>query len=293
MPRTNSSVPATILEIDLPESSWPSNLETTGDYLAVQIHASNKSWTVLLYKDRGDKASSGPCPGEDQQQIQQIAMQLASMGGRLIKQSEHPPSALPDLDPDDLETLIRGATIHVEVSGEFRGSGVVTEIRGKKYVLTAGHCITPDGPRWVCFTTLEGESWGQVNHSAGLNDSFDVAAFPLPEWLAHLPAVPLLEDEVPVGQTVHLSGFPRNCYRITTGEVRQYSKEGTELVHSAPSASGSSGGMLITPQGYLCGIHTGKYSTAAPWSSSASPSYLRQFAIPSSLIMRLVKRYDW
>jgi hypothetical protein len=293
MPRTNSSVPATIFEIDLPESSWPSNLETTGDYLAVQIHASNKSWTVLLYKDRGDKTPSGPFPGEDQQQIQQIAMQLASMGSRLIKQSENPAPSFPDLDPDDLETLIRGATIHVEVSGEFRGSGVVTEVRGKKYVLTAGHCITPDGPRWIWFSTLEGESWGQVNHSAGLNDSFDVVAFPLHPSHQHLPAVPLLEDEAPVGQTVHLSGFPRNRYRLTTGEVRQYSKEGTELVHSAFSMSGCSGGMLITPQGYLCGIHTGRYSTAAPWSSSASPSYLRQFAIPSSLIMRLAEQYDW
>ena len=293
MPRTNSSVPATILEIDLPEGSWPSDLETTGDYLAVQIHAKNRSWTVLLYKDRGDKAPSGRFTGEDQQQTQQIAMQLASMGGRLIKQSEHPPSALPDLDPGDLEALIRGATIHVEVSGEFHGSGVITEIRGNKYVLTAGHCITPNGPRWVCFTTLEGESWGQVNHSAGSNDSFDVSAFPLPEWLAHLPAVPLLEGEAPVGQTVHLSGFPRNRFRITTGEVRQYSKEGTELVHSAFSMGGCSGGMLITPQGYLCGIHTGRYSTAAPWSSSTTPFYLTQFAIPSSLIMRLVEKYDW
>jgi hypothetical protein len=49
MPRATGSAPASIFEIDIPASSWPRGLEAAGDHFAVQIHANNKSWTVLLY----------------------------------------------------------------------------------------------------------------------------------------------------------------------------------------------------------------------------------------------------
>jgi S1-C subfamily serine protease len=292
--RTTGSIPVSILEIDVPASSWPRGFEAAGDHFAVQIHANKKSWTILLYKDTGEMPLMDPDPAEiHKQQLLETALQLAITARGIIRQSEDPTVSPPTILHDDLESLITDATVRIKVADRFCGSGVITEIRGKKYVVTANHCIPITEPGAIIITTHQYDCWGEVNYSVGLNDGFDVAAFRLPEPLEHLPAVPLLEGQVPVGQPVHLSGFPLGHYRITTGEIREYRREGTELIHSAPSERGSSGGMLITDQGYLCGIHSEKSSSAAPWCFSESPHYPKQYAIPSSLIMRLVERYDW
>jgi hypothetical protein len=287
MSRTTGSVPASILEIDVPVASWPSNLETTGNYLALQVHADNKSWTVLLYKDRGDQALTSPDLDESEQQVRDIAIQLVANGGRLINLSENPPRSFPVLDPDDLEHLVHSTTVRISgMRSQQSGSGVITEIRGRKYVLTAHHCTAYSGSSGIRITTLQGDGWRQINRSAGWNDGFDISAFPLPESFDHLTAVPLLEGEVPVGQPIHLSSFPSGRFHLTPGRVRGYFRERTELIHSARSAGGSSGGMLITPQGFLCGVHAGRILTAEPY-------YLQKYAISSSLIMRLVEKYDW
>jgi S1-C subfamily serine protease len=241
----------------------------------------------MLYKDTGDKTEMDPDPSGCNQQILDIAIQLASTGCRLIKQSENPPPPLADPWMEDLEALITDTTVRITTAeSNWGGSGVITEIRGKKYVLTANHCISATGSRWLYISTLGNDSWWQLNQSVGWNDGFDVTAFPLPETFAHLPAVPLLTSEVPVGEMVYLSSFPWGRYCLTSGRVREYCKERTELIHSANSAGGSSGGMLITSQGYLCGVHAGRILSAEPYC-------LQKVAIPSSLIMRLAERYDW
>jgi S1-C subfamily serine protease len=245
-------------------------------------------------KDRGDRRQLEPGSVEiHQQQLLETALQLATSARGLIRQSEESTVSPPTVLFDELEALIIDATVRIQISGRLRGSGVVTEIRGRKYVVTANHCIAHTRSRAITVTTYRGIYWGEVSHLVGSNDGFDVTAFPLSESLEHLPAVPLLEGQVPVGHPVHLSGFPKGHYRITTGEILKYRREGTKLIHSAPSEPGSSGGILITNQGYLCGIHSGRESSAAPWRSSESSSYPWQWAIPSSLIIRLVERYDW
>ena len=159
------------------------------------------------------------------------------------------------------------------------GSGVITKIKGKKYVLTANHVIR--GSEWARLTSLKDNSSGVANQTGGWNLHFDIAAIVLPASMRHLPAVPLYRGQLPVGQPVYLSGFPGGGYDLTAGVITGYTNAETEMLHSARSAGGASGGMLITPDGYLCGIHLGTYLPDSQY-------YPNNAATPSSVILRLV-----
>jgi len=180
-----------------------------------------------------------------------------------------------------LRNLITGATIFIETP-EGTGSGVITIIGRQKFVLTANHVIK--GASWARITSFKDSSYGIVSRTAGWHDQYDIAAIPLPRTLWHLPAVPLLNGQPAVGQPVYLSGFPKGSYRLTAGRVAGYTKGGTEMLHTANSEPGASGGMVLTPNGYLCGIHTAAYLTGSGLSGYKS-------ATPSSLILQLVRMY--
>jgi len=186
---------------------------------------------------------------------------------------------------NNLEAYIRAATVHIhtkDYSGEGAGSGVVTIILGRKYVLTANHVI--QGAIAAKLTALGDNSQGLVNRADGWNFVYDVAAIPLPRNMYHLPAVPLLNGTVPPGQKIMLSGFPGGSYyHITNGVVGGYINGNTELLHTAPSSSGASGGMIITPAGHLCGIHTHAYKPSSRY-------YPFKGATPSHVILELIRR---
>jgi S1-C subfamily serine protease len=182
---------------------------------------------------------------------------------------------------EKLTRLIHGATVHIRLPDGL-GSGVITTIKGRKYILTANHVIK--GAPWALVTSLKDGSSGQVNRTGGWHEGFDVAAIALPAAMKHLPAVLLYRGQLPVGHPVYLSGFPGGYYHLTSGAITGYTNADTEMLHSARSAGGASGGMLITAKGYLCGIHTGIYLPASPF-------YPNAIATPSSVIHRLVDRY--
>jgi S1-C subfamily serine protease len=150
---------------------------------------------------------------------------------------------------------------------------------GKKYVLTANHVIK--GSRWAFLTSLKDKSCGFANRTGGWHDGFDIAAIELPAAMRHLPAMPLFRGKIPTGQPVFLSGFPGGHYHLTSGVITGYRRGDTEMLHSARSSPGASGGMLITQGGKLCGIHTATYLPG-------SPLYPNNTATPSSLILHLV-----
>jgi S1-C subfamily serine protease len=113
----------------------------------------------------------------------------------------------------------------------------------------------------------------------------DLAIFAAPADLVHLPGVPLLDGEVPTGQPVYLSGFPHGYYHLTEGQVTGFKPRGQAMLHTASSLGGTSGGMLITPSGELCGIHVGG-------TRPGSKDYPHKLAIPSPLIAELLRKSD-
>ena len=84
-------------------------------------------------------------------------------------------------------------------------------------------------------------------------------------------------DEVFDGLCLILAG----ALLLTPGFITGYRNGGTEMLHTARSFAGASGGMLITPDGQLCGIHTKTYLPG-------SPLYPNNAGTPSSLILHLV-----
>ena len=184
-------------------------------------------------------------------------------------------------NPAKLRSLIIGATVHISQSDGV-GSGVITMIKGRKYILTANHVIK--GTRIARVTSLKDGSSGLVNRTSGWHEGHDIAAIALPASMQHLPAVPLYRGQLPVGQPVYLSGFPCGHYNVTAGVVTGYSPGGTKMLHSANGPPGSSGGMLITPSGYLCGIHTAFFLPGSVF-------YPNQLATPSSVVVGLINAY--
>jgi S1-C subfamily serine protease len=187
--------------------------------------------------------------------------------------------AHPSSNSEELKALIIGATVRIGTSDGYTGSGVITIILGKKYVLTANHVIKDT--RFARLTSLKDQSFGFADSTGGWHDRFDIAAIPLPRSMQHLPAVPLFRGKFSPGQPIFLSGFPGGFYHLTPGFITGYTNGGTEMLHTARSSGGASGGMLITPDGQLCGIHTGSYLPG-------SPLYPNNGATPSSLILHLI-----
>jgi len=187
-----------------------------------------------------------------------------------------------DNNGKNLRDLIVGATVRIETP-ESIGSGVITVINRRKYVLTANHVIK--GASSARIESLKDGSYGTVYRESLWNVPYDVAILPLPSTLCHLPAVPLVTQRPQIGQPIYLSGFPEGEYRLSTGRIAGFSQNGNELLHTARSTGGASGGMLITPNGGLIGIHLASYTSASSLSGYKS-------ATPSSVVVALVRAYS-
>jgi len=183
----------------------------------------------------------------------------------------------------NMERYIRGATVHIYAissdGGGSLGSGVITNILGRKYVLTANHVIY--GKQAARLTSVGDRTWGDVNRADGWHFGYDIAAMPLPQAMQHLPYVPLFNGKAQPRDNIYLSGFPGgNYYHITSGTVAGHL--GTSMLHTAASEAGSSGGMLMNSRGYLCGIHTATFKPGSPY-------YPLKRATPSWVIIALIR----
>jgi S1-C subfamily serine protease len=187
-----------------------------------------------------------------------------------------------DNNGENLRNLIAGATVHIKTP-EGSGSGVITVINRRKYVLTANHVTK--GASSARIESLKDGSFGTVYRESLWNVPYDVAILPLPSTLGHLPAVPLVTQRPQIGQPIYLSGFPEGEYRLSPGRIAGFRQYGNEMLHTANSASGASGGMLITPNGSLIGIHTGVYISGSSLSGYKS-------ATPASVVVALVRGYS-
>ena len=183
---------------------------------------------------------------------------------------------------NNLRNLIIGVTVRIETP-EAIGSGVITVINGRKYVITANHVI--EGASSARLKSLKDGSWGTIYREALWNVPYDVAILPLPRTLWHLPSVPLVTQKPQIGQPIYLSGFPEGEYRLSTGEIAGFLQNGNELLHTASSTGGASGGMLITTNGGLIGIHLASYTSASSLSGYKS-------ATPASVIVAIVRAYS-
>jgi S1-C subfamily serine protease len=177
--------------------------------------------------------------------------------------------------------LVTAATVLIESTssgGIAQGSGVVTMIMGKKYVLTANHVI--QGTSVARLTSLADGSSGFSNKTGGWHVKYDIAAIVLPKELNHLPAIPLYRAKLRPGSRVYIAAFPKGVPVITIGQVAGYTAGGTQMYHTAATTGGSSGGMIIDAAGNLCGVHLG-----------VDTSLGYKYATPSDLIIRLVNTH--
>ena len=176
---------------------------------------------------------------------------------------------------------LEASMIFIETKGPqgmSSGSGVVTVILGKKYVLTTNHVIR--GTYAARLTSLADGKYGYANSTGGWHVDFDVAAIPLPESLDHLPAMSFCDSKPLAGSRIYIAAFPKGVPAITFGRVAGYGHHGTEMYHTAATNGGSSGGMIIDNKGRLCGIHQG-----------VLPASGYKYALPTDVIIRLVSRH--
>ena len=143
-----------------------------------------------------------------------------------------------------------------------QGSGVVTIIGGRKWVLTAYHVI--EGQRRAQLISLGDKSNGMVYRDARWHVRYDIAALPLPSNMNHLPTFPLTDGYLRKGAPIHVAAFPRGEAKVTHGFVTSYNNPyndplPSQVVFTAAVKPGASGGMILSHDGRLAGIATSSY----------------------------------
>jgi S1-C subfamily serine protease len=161
---------------------------------------------------------------------------------------------------DNREALLRKikmATILIVADNGSQGSGVITYIRNKRYVLTAHHVVK--GSKRIQLTSLGDRSTGEVTENEGWHVFYDLAAFRLPATMQHLPMLRLDHRRLPPGTTVFVSAFPKGVPTLTAGKITGYRFQAntdfpTEIAFTAPVEQGASGGMILDANGKIKGI---------------------------------------
>lgn len=156
---------------------------------------------------------------------------------------------------------VEKAAILVETDGG-SGSGVVTVIDRRKWVLTAFHVVR--GKRRARMTSLGDRSTGIIYRDARWHTGYDVAALPLPKNMYHLPTFPLTDGYLRKGAKVYVAAFPKGKPEITHGYITRYGNPfkdplPSEMYFTAAVRPGSSGGMILSHDGRLAGIATGGF----------------------------------
>ena len=168
----------------------------------------------------------------------------------------HPANSCAD-KRDALLKQIKMATILIVTDSGIQGSGVITRIRKKRYVLTAHHVVK--GAKRIRLTSLGDRSKGEVTKNEGWHVFYDLAVFRLPASMRHLPMLRLDHTRLPPGTPVFVSAFPNGVPSLTAGKITGYRYQAntdfpTEIAFTAPVEQGASGGMIVDANGRLKGI---------------------------------------
>lgn len=140
-----------------------------------------------------------------------------------------------------------------------QGSGVVTQIKKIKYVITAYHVV--EGCNTIKLTCLGDNSTAVKTSIDGWDKLHDIAAYRLPKKMYHIPAIKLSNKILTYGESVFVLAFPRGRASFSDGKVIKYeyktrSSIPSDIVFTAHVDGGSSGGMIIDKRGRLVGIVT-------------------------------------
>jgi len=278
-----------VLKLDLPESYWPLEFEQLGNSVAVQLYTANQPWLIVLQKKTQSPAGwpAGPVDLTDQQRrMVDAAIHLVKASNRFLAEAVSDPYEQAEgIDrTTSVEKLIRGATLQIGERRDFLGSAGVIAFAGKRYVVTASHVLRRARRDRIPVVSLADDTKGYLEDPLFRNHEVDVAVFDVPVGMEELPAIPLLEREVSSGQPVYLSGYPGRCYHLTNGEVVGYKPRNRRMLHTAPAVGGTSGGMLVTPNGGMCGVNVAR-------STPMSEDYPHNLATPSTVIAELLKRF--
>ncbi len=168
-----------------------------------------------------------------------------------------PGSSYADNSEEALLKKIKMATILIVADNGYQGSGVITRIRNKRYVLTAHHVV--EGAKRIQLTSHGDKSTGEVTKNEGWHVFYDLAVFRLPKAMRHLPMLRLDHTRLPPGTPVFVSAFPNGMPTLTAGKVTGYRFQAntdfpTEIAFTAPVEQGASGGMIVDAHGKLKGI---------------------------------------
>ena len=161
--------------------------------------------------------------------------------------------------PDALRAKVAHATLLITSDNGYQGSGVITRIMKRKYVLTAHHVV--EGSSKIRLRSWGDRSSGITTQPHGWHRLYDIAVYPLPKEMNHLPILPLSPRILPKGEKVGVAAFPGGKFMDTTGIIREYRSPTsgnipTEVIFTAAVDKGASGGMIIDNHANLVGIVT-------------------------------------
>ncbi len=188
-----------------------------------------------------------------------------------------------------LSSKVANATLLITSDNGYQGSGVITRIMNRKYVLTAHHVVA--GSKKIKLQSWGDRSSGFTTQPHGWHKLYDIAVYPLPKEMSHLPVLPLSPRILPKGEKVGVAAFPKGEFTDSVGVIRKYrtpleDNTPTEIVFTAEVDKGASGGMIIDKYANLVGI-----VTAYEYSKSSNGYKIKGDSIgtPSVLIRKLIK----
>ena len=190
---------------------------------------------------------------------------------------------------EKLRAKVAHATLRITTDNGYQGSGVVTRIMNRKYVLTAHHVV--EGSGQIRLESWGDQSTGITTKPHGWHRLYDIAVYPLPKEMSHLPILPLSPRILPKGEKVGVAAFPGGKFSDTTGFIREYRAPGpgevpTEVLFTAAVDKGASGGMIIDKNANLVGIVTAYQYLHSPQGYKKGDSV----GTPSVLIRTIIEQ---
>jgi len=191
---------------------------------------------------------------------------------------------------DALLAKVAHATILITADNGYQGSGVVTRIMNRKYVLTAYHVV--EGSNKIQLTSLGDKTTASTTNAVGWHRLYDIAVYPLPKRMQHLPELRLSPRLLPAGEKLAVAAFPLGVPSFSVGKIKEYRSPHktdipSEMVFTADVEQGASGGMIIDKDAKLIGI-----VTAYEYARTSDGYKIKGDSIgtPALLIRKLIER---
>jgi hypothetical protein len=177
--------------------------------------------------------------------------------------------AQPANDEVNAEAIAKIAqAITVRIEGVSQGSGILVKRDRDHYVvLTAWHVVSGQRPgEELDIYTSDGQHYPLAEASIRQIRDLDLATISFISKSFYQLAIPAARADIPTGSTVYVSGFPlstaaipRRIWRFLSGTIVATSPDslpgGYQILHSAQTLPGMSGGPVLNARGQLIGIH--------------------------------------